>query len=224
MMGETGIWILAVATSTLVLSLLLGLAHCFLGYVLFRIALAIDGAVGGWLMGGMVVAAVREPSEIDLVVGGLAGAVLLGMLAWILFRVVFALGAGALVGMLVATAFGEPITTLTWVVAVVAGVVVAAICYAQMRKVVILLTSVGGAMMTVAAGGALLADLPWHPARWVGAHAVGGPVAILLMAGLAVAGVLVQRASPFFLTERYSPDGGRRRGGDSRVRPRFTKG
>jgi hypothetical protein len=215
---------LAAITSAAVLALLLGLAHCFLGYVMFRVGLVIDGAIGGWLLGGAVVAMLREPSETDLIVAGAVGAVLLAMLAWFLFRAVFALGAGALVALLAATGFGEPIPTYAWALAIAAGVVVAAICYIDMRKLAVLLTSIVGAVMTVAAAGALLADLPWHPAQWVAANLIVGLIAMAATAALAVAGVWVQRASPFFVSNRYAPDRRRRRGGDSRVKPRFTKG
>jgi hypothetical protein len=223
MVCEIGISVLAAVTSTAVIALLLGLGHCFLGYVLFRITLAIDAMVVGWMLGGAVAALFREPSPTDLFVAGVVGAVILAMLAWLLFRMVFALGAGAAVALLVATAFGEPVSTGAWVAGIIIGLIVAVICYAEMRKLVVLVTAIGGAMLTVAAGGALLADLPWHPARWITTD-ITGVVALAATLGLAVAGVLVQRASPFFLTDRYSPDQRRGRGRGGRVKPRFTKG
>jgi hypothetical protein len=218
------ILILAVVTSTALLWLLLGLGHCFLGYVLFRIALAIDGAIAGWALGGVLVAMIRPPSETDLLVAGLACAVLLGMLAWFLFRSIFALGVGALVAWLVATSFGEAPGLGAWILGGLAGLVLAVFCYAQMRRVVVVLTAIGGAILTVAGAGAMLADLSWHPLRWLTAGHVGGIVAFAATLALAVAGIMVQRASPFFVSNRYSPQGRKRHRGDSRVKPRFTKG
>ncbi len=218
------ILVLAVITSAAVLWLLVGLGHCFLGYVLFRIALAIDGAIAGWVLGGLLVAMLRAPSETDLLVAGLLGAVLLGMLAWVLFRSIFALGVGALVALLIATSFGEDPSLGAWILGGLAGLVLAAFCYVQMRRMVIVLTAIGGAILTVAGVGAMLGDLSWHPLRWLTRGDAGGIVAVAVTVALAVAGIMVQRASPFFVSNRYSPEARKRRRSDSRVKPRFTKG
>lgn len=222
--NEASIMILAAVSGVAVLSVVLGLAHCFMGYVLFRIALAIDAAIAGWLLGGQLAALIRPPSELDLLVAGVVGAVLLGLAAWYVFRGLFALGAGALAAFFIATAFGEAPGAGAWVFGGLVGLVVALFCYIQMRRVVVVLTAVSGAIITVAALGAMLADLSWHPVRWLTSGEVGGYVALGATVGLAIAGVWVQRASPFFVTNRYSPEGRRRSRGDSRVRPRFTKG
>lgn len=203
--------LLAVSGLGLAGLVLLGLAHCFLGYVLFRLTLLLDGAIAGWVLGQALLVSFRPaPGGMDLFVAGVIGGILLALSAWYLYKLFFALGLGALSGAMLGSLLGWPATVGGWVVAVLVFVLVSAVVYGMMRKLVILLTAVGGAFTAVFLGvwGATGQPTPFFD--WLGEHWLAGSLALLGAGLLSAAGYWVQSQSPFLISDQFSPRFGRR--------------
>ena len=90
-----------------------GLGTCLLGFPLFRVVVAVYGAVLGLAIGWDIAHVARsEPSGMDLAVAMLCLTVLLGLVGWFASREFFALATVWLVTALVASLFGaEPTRT-----------------------------------------------------------------------------------------------------------------
>lgn len=199
-------------------------ANCFLGYVIFRILVALYGALLGAGLGFLLLVRLRpQPRPLDFVVAcGVCG-VLLGLLAWFLYRAAFAILAGlaALGGVLAsmnASAAG-------WVLGLPAGLILAGVTFAWLRYLVMVLTGVGGA----------LAGTYWLAAAFAGGRpalhgALSGSVPLTLVlllvaAVLAAMGIAAQIRLSDAVGTTLTPEPRRRRSrGRSRtVAPPFTR-
>ncbi|MCE5325800.1 MAG: DUF4203 domain-containing protein [Planctomycetaceae bacterium] len=129
----------------LVMLIVWALLVCFLGYPLLRIQLVMAGLVGGVLLGLIAASALYgQPSGADYLIFCLAGAILLGLLSWFLYRVV--LGLAVLAGVTGLAAMLMNYTHAGWVVGGLAGLVLAVLVFIYTRPLVIVLTSVNGSM------------------------------------------------------------------------------
>lgn len=144
--------------AALLLSALWALLNCFAGYILFRVLLALWGALMGAVLAAALLAGLREnPGALDFIVAGGAGAVLLALAAWYLYRLVFAAVLALGVFQVAwAVSGGRPSAaglTLTLVLAVLAVF----LGLFRTRLLVIVYTAVAGGIGAAVAGVALLA-------------------------------------------------------------------
>lgn len=198
------------------------LGHCFFGYVLFRVLLALNGLAGGFFLGAYVIGQVRaEPTVSDVWVAGIVGGILLMLLAWFLYRVVFAVGTGGVVAAAVLRYWSGQ-STLAWVVAVVAGVLSAAMVFVHLRDLVAVVTAVAGAGAFV-----LVVVDQWFwqgaPREWLGRDlplTFGSLAAFVL---LAAAGLAVQLRTRRYGKRFGPPARGKHNTGKTDVRPKFTR-
>jgi hypothetical protein len=199
------------------------LGHCFFGYVLFRVILALNGLAGGFLLGAHVIGLVRaEPAVADVWVAGIVGGILLMLAAWFLYRIVFAGGTGLMVAAVILQ-YCPGQTILAWGIATVAGVMAAGLVFVYLRDLVSVITAVAGAAAFV-----LVVVDQWYwqgvPQAWLGQDVwlTAGAVAGIVLLG--AAGLAVQRRTPRRLSKRFGPPGANRpktRAGN--VSPKFTR-
>ncbi|MCE5277022.1 MAG: hypothetical protein ABFD92_14900 [Planctomycetaceae bacterium] len=134
----------------MVMLVLWGLLLCFLGYPLLRIQLVMAGLVGGILLGAISAAALyTQPTGTDYLIFCLAGAILLGLLSWFLYRLV--LGLAVLAGATALTATLMNYTHTSWIVGGLIGLVLALLVFVYTRPLVIVLTGVSGSVNAVLA-------------------------------------------------------------------------
>ncbi|MFB3893551.1 MAG: hypothetical protein ACE15C_16180 [Phycisphaerae bacterium] len=208
----------------IVVTVILGLAQCFLGYVLFRALLAVLGAIGGYALGAVAAVQLRgEPTAADFVVLGCAGAILLAMLAWFLYRVIFALGALAETVFVIVAQFGQ--SGGAWAAAILLGLLVGVLAFVYLRQVIIILMGLSGGFGAIFALGwaiwpatmAVPADAPAKVSHdWLVAALAGASVL------LAAAGMYVQVKLSRLVRSSFAPPRHRRTGDDTSLRPRFT--
>jgi hypothetical protein len=142
-----------------------GVVNCFLGYVLLRALVAVEGLVVGALLGLLAVHAI-SPSAAPLAYGlsAAVGGVLLGAMAWGVYRMGFALVVGIPAGYVSATILGTQGTSL--LIAIGIGLGVAAIAFLMVKPILVLFTAVGGAAAAAWYGGLLYhagdADAFWN--------------------------------------------------------------
>lgn len=198
------------------------LGHCFFGYVLFRVALALNGLAGGFVLGAYVLGAVRPTSsEADVWVAGIVGGVLLMLAAWFLYRVVFA----GLTGWMLAAAifpFIPPPVIVAWIVATVVGVLAAVLVFVYLRNLVAVVTSIAGAAVFVVV---VIDQWFWMgaPMEWLGRDFMT-LVALFAFLLLAAAGLAVQFRTRRRFGKRFGPpEPTRRHANNTTVRPKFTK-
>lgn len=218
------LWDILAATgmTTGLLIPLWALGHCFFGYVLFRAVLAINGLLGGFLLGAHFVSLIRQtPTVADIWVAGIVAGVLLMLAAWFLCRAAFA----AAVGLAAAAAVlhGWPASpAAVWTLAAVLGAVAAGAAFVFLRELVSVVTALGGAAATVVF---VVDEWFWQgfPREWMGRSVpltLGAVGAFVLLAAL---GLAVQLRLRRRYGRTFGPPGRSRRAFDTRVRPRFTK-
>lgn len=199
------------------------LGHCFFGYVLFRVVLALNGLAAGFVLGAHVIGMIRQPPTVaDPWVAGIVGGILLMLAAWFLYRIVFAGATG--LALAAAILHGWPAGgTAAWVVAVVAGVIAAGVVFAFLRDMVAVVTALAGAAAFVVI---VVDQWLWQsvvPQEWISQNlplALGALVAFIL---LAAAGLAVQFRIRRF-GKRFGPPGQPRRSPvNTNVRPKFTR-
>lgn len=197
-------WLVSAGAGLAVLAILVSLAHCLFGYVLFRLSLLVQGAIAGWLLGSAVLIwQIRgDPSHADTVVAGLTCAVLLALAAWFLYR----LAAGLAVGFgawAMAWVFISPQSVpWAWAVGITTGLLAGVVVMICVRTLVIIFTSLGGAVNAVFAtlvlvrGSAATDELPW----WA--------VALLIATalGLTIAGAFFQQHTYRAIASRFTPE------------------
>lgn len=210
----------------LVLSALVAIVFCFFGYVLFRALLVVWGGVAGAVIGSALARwYFPQPGGMDLFVGGAACAVVLALLAWLMYRLIFTVGVGASGLMFVVGIWGGPGAVWPWVFGALLGAVLAGVAFAHLREAIIVLFGMSGgfkAVMLIAmlfVGGAdeltgALADSSWF-------------VLTLIAVGIAVsiAGMYSQAKLARLLRTSLTPEDSRRWRGRGRtdVRPRFSR-
>lgn len=166
--------------AALVLLAVWGLANCFLGYYLFRLVLVVNGLLLGAAAGAAMVTWLRPmPMAMDYLIacGGLA--VLLALMAWLMWRVALALfvfgGSAAALGTV-----GGPGGAA---VGVLIGLALAIGVFVAARGIIIVITAIIGASTAAACVGSLAVG-PHHPfPAW----------AMLLVLPLAAVGIVFQR-------------------------------
>ena len=203
------------------------LLHCFFGYVLFRITLAVNGLLGGFFLGAYVMGFIREePTTVDVWVAGTVGAVLLALTAWFLYRIFFAIAIGFGMAGLVLQIWPGILGAWAWIVAVLVGLLAGVIILTYLRDLVTFLTAVFGAATAVIIG---INQWLWQgaPQEWIARDiplTIGGILAFILLAS---AGLAVQFRTRRFFPSRFAPPDkhtARRKGGGSTgVRPKFTR-
>jgi hypothetical protein len=210
----------------LVLSALVAIVFCFLGYVLFRALLVVWGGVAGAVIGREAVRwLVPNAGGMDLFVGGAACAVLLVLAAWLMYRLTFTVGVGACGVMLVVGIWGGPGAVWPWVFGAVLGVVLAGMAFAHFREAIILLFGMSGGFKAVTfiaalfVGGADELTSALDDSVWL--------LLTLIAVGMAVSvlGMISQAKLARLLRSSLTPADSRRRRGRGRtdVRPRFSR-
>lgn len=214
--------ILAAATTTASLVLLLSLCHCFFGYILFRVNLAIDGLlVGIWMGGAIMMLKKTDASGMDVFVASCVCGVLLTLLAWNFYRLLFAVGAAGAVYVAVSGAFGLPATMGGAILGVIAALITLAYAYVNAKKLVVYITSIFGAVACSLAIMAMWAGVPVHPYAVTGAQLPMLFTGIIIAVILAVLGIVVQKHTMYLFSPRFSPEGQRqkrRQAGDIKLR------
>ncbi|MFP4435378.1 MAG: hypothetical protein ACLFTN_13020 [Phycisphaerae bacterium] len=201
------------------------LAHCFFGYVLFRLSLLVQGALAGWALGSTVLIHYlrANPTRGDVIVAGLTCAVLLALAAWFLYRLVTSLTVGG-------AAWGLVWTLAMWqwdspaagrILGILAGLLLGILVLIYTRVVVIAVTAlvgglglVGSVFVLVARGVDPVGDLPW----W-------GTLLYFTMAlALALSGGAFQQHTYRAIASRFAPEPQKKgRYGPSTKRPPLSK-
>jgi hypothetical protein len=198
------------------------LGHCFFGYVLFRIVLALNGLAAGFVLGAHIIGMIRQPPAVaDVWVAGIVGGVLLMLAAWFLYRIVFAGATGLSLAAMVLQCWPAG-HTAAWIVAAVAGVIAAGLVFVFLRDLVAVVTAIAGAAATVVI---VVDQWFWQGASlgWMGHNvplAAGALIAFLL---LAAAGLVVQFRTRRRFGKRFGPPPAQRHTNNTSVRPKFTK-
>jgi len=221
----------------LVLAVVWGLLHTFLGYVSLRVNLVLNGIGGGVLLGIVLVAWQRsEPSGADYAIVCTALGVVLGVVGWLLWRPILALTTMAVVtnAAIVAAMLvrGGDVSLWLWFLTGLLGLFAGIGVLIYTRIIVILGTAIVGAFGTVLALTLLIVGLATSPGRamevmrsqlWI-------PItALVVFMALAFAGVQVQRRLARSFGSIYMPAGGAggKKSGKSikrgRRHPRFTR-
>ncbi len=201
---------------TLVLILLAGLAQCFLGYALFRVYLVIYAGIVGAVLGQILVTWLRpEPTQLDQFVAGAAGAVMLALGGWFLYRIYTGLAVGSAVGAAIAALTWSWHPAATWTLAVLAALVLGVAVMIFTRTIVVWLTAISGAAsIGLVAWQLTLGSTESPPASWV-------PwVIAAASAALAAVGIVVQNRTLRVFSAALSPEPKR---GKGRYGPRSTK-
>lgn len=172
-----------------------GVVDCFFGYRLFKVTLALLGAiVGAWL--GQTVAqqlGARQAVEIAaVIVGALAG----GVLAFLLYLAavfVAGFGFGATLGLLLLANYHQMVALLT---GLVLGVIGGFLAVKVQRVLIVLSTSLVGAFRAILALSYFTSQLDWlfyfrHPDQ-MPALIQGNPWMFPAILALAVVGVIAQ--------------------------------
>jgi hypothetical protein len=196
--GGLGVWLVFV---------LVGLLHCFFGYVLFRLSLLVQGAVLGWYLGsGALIGLIRAtPSHADTVVAGLACAVLLALGAWFLYRLATGVYIGLVAGLVagVAVATHSDSTALAWSAGIFGGVAIGTLVFVYVRPLVIILTAlVGGLTVTGSFMNLIVGpEPPEGGLPWWG-------IALSLAAALVltIAGAFFQQHTYRAISSRFAPE------------------
>ena len=210
----------------LVLSALVAIVFCFLGYVLFRALLVVWGGIAGAVIGSAIVRWYFPHSGgMDLFVGGAACAVLLALLAWLMYRLTFTVGVGASALLLVVGIWGGHGAVWPWVLGAVLGAVLAGMAFAHFREAIIVLFGMSGGFKAVLLIAALVVG---GADKLTGALDDSGWLVLTLIAvGIAVsiAGMYSQAKLAWLLRTSLTPEDSRRRRGRGRtdVRPRFSR-
>jgi hypothetical protein len=198
------------------------LGHCFFGYIFFRVALAINGLAVGFHLGAYILGSVRPSSTVaDVWVAGIVGGILLMLAAWFLYRILFAAGAGWMAAAVILHAWPTG-GTAAWIVAALAGVVLAGLAYVFLRELVTVVTAFAGAGAFVV----IVVDQWFYqgiPQDWAGVDIPLTFGTLITFVLLAAAGLTVQFRTRRF-AKRFGPPARQRRdSGDTSVRPKFIK-
>ena len=199
-----------------------GLLLCFLGYVLFRLVVAAEGAMIGVLLGAAMVRAWRpEASTADYVVICGAAAIVLAIFGWFLYRLTFSCWAGLWTCAGIIEIFGQSTASLTAGILIGAAIAIAAFIF--LRQMVIAATSLCGAAAAVFAAGAIFGLPAWNsdgaaPARqWVIAVSAG------LSLALGIVGIIAQTKLAGAVRHSLAPPNRRRRRGGGGRSPGFAR-
>ncbi len=210
----------------LVLSALVAIVFCFVGYVLFRALLVAWGGVAGAVIGSALVRwYVPNAGGMDLFVGGAACAVVLVLLAWLVYRLTFTVGVGMSGLLFVVGIWGGQGAVWPWVVGAILGIVLAGMAFAHFREAIIVLFGMSGGFKAVT----LIAVLFVGGAdELTGALAESNWLLLTLIAvgiGVSIAGMYSQAILARLLRTSLTPADSRRRrrGGRTDVRPRFSR-
>ncbi|MFW6145721.1 MAG: hypothetical protein ACOC7R_00140 [Planctomycetota bacterium] len=175
--------VLAVAA---VLNLALHLAICVRGYVLLRMFLVALAVAVGAVVGAVAVDLWRvgRPSGVDLLLGCGAAAVVMLVVAWVLYRTTVAAFLGlcaAVIGIVVAAALGVPFRPHGLVIGGGAGVLTAVLVFVRARPVVVVLSALWGAAGVVGSAALLIAEGPDPLFAWASDPATGAQAAVALV-------------------------------------------
>jgi hypothetical protein len=172
-----------------------GLLACFVGHRLFRVVLGLYGFVTGALMTTAVIGATEpQTTLLAMLIGGLAGALILILAYFVGVALVGAALGAVLVHLIWAQLAREPHPLI-----VIAGTVTGALCaMALQRYVIILATAFGGAWtalvggLTIAGNRAVQSTDGWvlyplrpptgHEWMWLGWLVLGGVGAVVQLA------------------------------------------
>jgi hypothetical protein len=210
----------------------LGLANVLLGLVLFRPLTAIHWMLMGAGVGVALAGAWRaEPSTVDFVITGGAMGVLGVILGWMFSRGMFLMLVGWLTAGLVAHVFGG--SAGSWVLGVIAGIVVVAAGMRYLRWTAIASTCLAGAAMFVFALLALitgarswggLIDRTFGPEGYYMLGYAGIIVGIVLAGvGFAVQNSLADAVTDVFMPKLPKRQKRRKAKGGLRMTPPFAK-
>jgi hypothetical protein len=176
--------------------MLWSLAECLLGYVIFRLVLAVTGLLAGAFIGVALVSwRVPSPSGLDYFLGSVVASGLLALGGWYLYRLAFAIGLGAGAALLVA-ASGSPSSVGWWILGGLVGLTLGVAGYLYLRALFIFLSGLGGGFGAVFYAGSIIAGGAEHFVE-----AAMGPdaplwltaVVLAVSAGVSVAGMYSQR-------------------------------
>ncbi len=207
------------------LLILWSLINCFLGYLIFRILLAVNGLILGGIIGSLILAGcLAAPTAMGGFMAALAGGTLLALLAWFAGRAAFVLMVGFCAVVLVMTAVG-------WILGILLGLIVCAIVYSHFKPTVFYVTAVTGAAGSIFYAAALAAGRRaslWSKLFEQPGRAWLVVLLLLIAAALAVAGAFVQRRLAPVIRTSLTPlslikKRRRSRRGHSVFRPRFSK-
>jgi len=211
----------------LILVLLVSLLYCFFGYALFRALLVLWAAAAGAVIGGLLVHAFLPlPGGLDALVGGGACAVLLALASWFFYRLIFALGVGAMVMGLLPAIF-DSTAVWPWAIGAVLGLVAAIAAFVFLRQIIIFIFGLSGSVKAVMCG-ALLATGGTDALRRATSGPEGHPWLVGLLAVLAlvlaVAGMWSQTRLAGLLRTSLTPKpASASRAAKDDLRPRFSR-
>lgn len=174
-----------------VISLILALLQCFLGYRLLRVFMTLIGFLFGFALISVIVQQLAPDAQFWVrILAAVAGGVLFGFLAFKLYLLGVFLLCGVLAAVAVAAIpFGESggLEVLKVILIVVAFIVAGVLGVRFQRVVIILITATSGAITAIQSLTRIVPELE-----------AGSQAAVLSTVGLAVLGILVQ-----FMTTKH---------------------
>ena len=183
-----------------VLALLFGLLLCFRGAVAMRVLLAVWGAVLGFGLGAVLVAALTDQGHLASVLGWVAAivlAVVFGLLAYYFYAVAVVLAFAAMgyvLAQLIATALGASEPWLLTTVGLIGGIALGLLAIATHlpELVLIVVSALAGASLAVGGIALLLGVLSLG--SWAEAElpVLDQPLWYVGQLALAIAGIIVQ--------------------------------
>ena len=226
--------------ASVVIVILWALSACFFGYILLRLELIPLGMIIGAVAASAVVSRYRHaPAGLDYFVACIAAAVILGMLAWFLYRLFFALSSGVCLTCAIVMRAGAVESVPAWVLAGILGLALAFVVFVFMKPLVIFLTSLIGSLVAVLLTALVvsgrLGPMAGSPPDAGMSMPSAGPLVVLAVVVIvvAVAGMYVQvKVSHGLRIAMVTPEesktgkkGSRGKTGKGRrdVHPRFTK-
>lgn len=179
----------ALGVAALFVLMLWSLANCFLGYVIFRLALAVTGMLAGAFVGAAVVSwRIASPAGLDYFLGCVVASGLLGLGGWFLYRTAFALAVAAAAAVLIATS-ASPASLGWWVFGGIVGLPLGVAAFVYLRTVFILLSAVGGGLGVVFYAGSIISGgVDGFVAATIGPGAPAWLTVLIAVLALALAG------------------------------------
>lgn len=135
-----------ISTLLLVLLAVGSAVHCALGYLLYRWSLAAQGVLAGLIATTLLLAWAYPAASLPMYLGGwLASAAVLGVGAWLLWRIVLAVDLAVLAAATVGTLIHRLAGTGGWAVGLLVGLAVVVMAFLYSRQLVVAFTAAGGA-------------------------------------------------------------------------------
>lgn len=207
--------------------LLLSLIQCFLGYVLFRLQTVLVAVVLGVILGAWLVGEFRlDPGRMDYFIGCLAGALVLGVAAWVTPQAGFAVTSGLaacrlLVDAVVILGGDSPPGVGTWTLGALTGLAVGAVAMRRTRRMIFVLFGLAGGTLSVACVATMVAGSPGRLGRaLLGPDRQGWLIAVFLVAAglVSAVGMFAQMRLAAVLRDTFTLDELLRRSGKRRSR------